>query len=60
MPVKLEGRKKPYYPKDSDQVECPTHGVKKLWSELSPIAKLSVEEGLDTVEGCECLLLSKV
>lgn len=60
MSVKLEGRKKPYHPKDSDTVECPTHGVEVLWGDLSPIAKLSVEEGLDTVEDCECLLLSKV
>jgi hypothetical protein len=38
-------------------VECHEHGVKLRLSELSPIALLALEAGLDA-EG-ECLLISK-
>ena len=38
-------------------VECHDHGVKMKLSELSPMALMALEAGLD-VDG-ECLLLSK-
>lgn len=56
MAVKLEGIKKPYTPKDSDHVECPTHGFKTTWGALDPIQRLAVESGLDTSDDLPCIL----
>lgn len=56
MPVKLEGSRKPYIPKDTDEVRCEVHGVVTTWGALSPIQQLAVEEGLDTVPELTCLL----
>lgn len=56
MAVKLEGRKKPYHPKDSDKVECHIHGVMTTWGCLTDIAKLCFSEGLDVSEEFTCLL----
>lgn len=39
-------------------VTCHEHGVSMRYSELSPIALMALEAGLDTNVG-ECLLLSK-
>lgn len=56
MTLKLEGRRKPYTPKDTDEVRCDVHGIVTTWGELSPIQRLAVEEGLDTVPELACLL----
>jgi hypothetical protein len=39
-------------------VECRDHGVAIRYSQLSPIALVALEAGLDVTEG-ECLLLAK-
>ena len=57
--VKLEGRKKPYSPKESDKVECTNHGVVTTWGALDPIQQLAVESGLDTTPDRPCLLLPR-
>lgn len=49
MAIKLEGKRRPYEPKDSDKVECEEHGIVTTWGELSPIQRFAVEEGIDTV-----------
>lgn len=59
MSVKLEGIKKRYAPKDSDEVKCDVHGTVTTWGELDSIQQLAVEEGLDTVAGVPCLLLPR-
>lgn len=56
MALKLEGFKKPYHPKDSDEVKCLIHNLTTTWGELSSIQQLAVEEGLDTTEDLPCLL----
>lgn len=56
MTVKLEGQKKPYHPKDADEVVCHTHNFKTTWGALNPIQKLALEEGLDTTDDLPCLL----
>lgn len=56
MAVKLEGIKKPYNPKDTDEVRCETHGVVTTWGALDAIQQLAVEEGLDTAADHPCLL----
>jgi hypothetical protein len=56
MSVKLEGRKRPYHPKDSDEVRCELHGVVTTWGALDPIQQLAVEEGLDVTDDLPCLL----
>lgn len=57
MTVRLEGIKKPYRPKDSDEVRCEVHGVVTTWGALNPIQRLAVEDGLDTADDLPCLLL---
>jgi hypothetical protein len=54
--IKLEGSNKPYHPKDSDKVECETHGLVTTWGALDPIQRLALEEGLDTTDDLPCLL----
>jgi hypothetical protein len=54
--VKLVGQKKPYHPKDSDEVRCDTHNMVTTWGALDPIQRLAVEEGIDTIESSPCLL----
>jgi hypothetical protein len=56
MTVKLEGQKKRYHPKNSDEVKCDTHNFVTTWGALNSIQKLAVEEGLDTTEDLPCLL----
>lgn len=56
MKVKLEGRKKLYEPKDSDEVKCEVHGTVTTWGKLNAIQRLACIEGLDTVEELPCLL----
>lgn len=56
MAVKLVGRRRPYHPKDSDEVRCETHGVVTTWGALDPIQRLAVEEGLDTAVDHDCIL----
>lgn len=59
MSVKLGGIKKRYEPKDTDEVRCDIHNVVTTWGALDSIQRLALEEGLDTVEGCRCLLAPK-
>lgn len=54
--LRLEGRSRPYYPKDADEVRCESHGVVTTYGALSPIQRLALEEGLDTVDDLPCLL----
>ena len=56
MAIKLEGVKKPYEPKDTDEVRCETHGVVTTWGALDPIQRVACEEGLDTTQDLPCLL----
>ena len=56
MRVKLEGLKKPYAPKDEDEVRCDTHNLVTTWGALDPIQQLALAEGLDTTEDLPCLL----
>jgi hypothetical protein len=58
MSVKLVGMKKRYWPKDTDEVRCETHGTITRWGALNHIQKLACEEGLDTTEDLPCLLLT--
>lgn len=60
MAVKLEGQKKPYYPKDSDEVKCETHGVVTTWGALDSFQRMALEEGLDVGDDSPCLLAPKV
>lgn len=57
MTVKLEGQKKPYHPKQDDEVKCHVHNFVTTWGALNSIQQLAVEEGLDTTEDLPCLLL---
>ena len=63
--MKLEGRKGNYKPKDTDVVECHTHGakrasgVKTTWGALNEIQRLAVEEGIDVLPDLPCLLTLK-
>ena len=59
MPIKLEGIKKPYRPKDTDEVRCETHGVVTTWGALDQFQRMACEEGLDTIEELPCLLAPK-
>lgn len=59
MPVKLEGYKKPYHPKEADEVKCEIHGVVTTWGALDPIQRLACEESLDTTPDLPCLLLPR-
>ena len=52
--VKLESGD--YEPRDSDSVVCEKHGARAAWGELSPIAQMAVESGIDSND--DCLLLS--
>lgn len=56
MSVKLVGQRKRYEPKDSDKVECETHGVVTTWGALDQFQRMALEEGLDTAEDHRCLL----
>jgi hypothetical protein len=53
--VRLIGRKKPYTPKNSDEIRCKTHNFVTTWGELDEIQRLAVEEGLDTTEDLACI-----
>lgn len=59
MAVRLEGQKKPYHPKDTDEVKCLVHGVVTTWGALDPIQRLALEEGLDTSEDLPCIMKPK-
>ena len=59
MAVKLEGVKKPYHPKDSDEVRCEIHGVVTTWGQLDQFQRMACEEGFDTVADLDCLLAPK-
>lgn len=56
MSVKLVGKRKPYHPKDTDEVRCEAHGIVTTWGALDSIQRLAVEEGLDTRDDLPCLL----
>lgn len=58
MSVKLEGRKKRYDPKDTDEMRCEMHGIVTTWGALNAIQKLAVEEGIDTRPELPCLLVT--
>jgi hypothetical protein len=55
--INLEGRHKPYEPKDEDEIKCEAHGVVTTWGALSPTQRLAVEEGFDTTDDLPCILL---
>jgi hypothetical protein len=59
MAIRLQGMKKLYHPKDSDEVCCETHGIVTTWGELDSLQRLACEEGLDTSEDLPCLLARK-
>ncbi len=59
MAVKLEGIKKQYHPKDTDEVRCHTHNFVTTWGALDSIQRLACEEGLDTTEDLPCLLMPR-
>lgn len=59
MRIKLQGQKKPYIPKDTDEVRCEAHGVVTTWGALDGIQQLALSEGLDTTDDLPCLLLPK-
>lgn len=54
--IRFEGSRKPYSPKETDEVRCEVHGITTTWGALDAIQRLAVEEGLDTVEDLPCLL----
>ncbi len=56
MSVKLQGIKKRYNPKDTDEVKCEAHGLVTTWGDLDWFQRLAVEEGLDTTNDLPCLL----
>lgn len=56
MAVKLEGQKKPYHPKDTDEVRCEVHGIVTTWGQLDQFQRMACEEGLDTAKELPCLL----
>lgn len=56
MAVKLEGVRKPYEPKDTDEVTCDLHGLVTTYGALGPIQRLALEAGLDVDEAMTCLL----
>lgn len=56
MSVRLEGIKKRYNPKDTDEVKCEVHGTVTTWGKLSAMQRLAVEEGLDSNADRRCLL----
>lgn len=58
--IKLEGIKKPYHPKDSDEVRCDSHGVVTTWGALSSIQRLALESGIDTADHLPCLLAPEI
>ena len=59
MQVKLEGRKRPYTPKETDVVRCESHGIVTTWGALDGIQQLALSEGLDTADDLPCLLAPK-
>jgi hypothetical protein len=59
MSIKLQGVKKRYEPKDSDEVKCEVHGVVTTWGALDEIQRIALESGLDTVAGLPCLLKAR-
>jgi len=59
MRIKLEGIKRPYTPKDGDEVRCETHNVTTTWGALDPVQQLALSEGLDTTADLPCLLRPK-
>ena len=59
MSIKLVGSKKPYTPKDADEVKCEAHGIVTTWGALDPIQRLAVEEGIDTTDDLRCILAPK-
>ena len=54
--IRLEGRRKPYVPKDTDEVRCEVHGVVTTWGQLDGIQRLALEDGIDTDKDLPCLL----
>lgn len=56
MNLKLEGSRKIYKPKDTDEVRCDAHGIVTTWGDLNAIQQLAVAEGLDTTDDLPCLL----
>ena len=56
MALKLKGSRKPYHPKDTDEVKCGTHGTVTTWGALNPIQRIALENGIDTVDDLPCLL----
>jgi hypothetical protein len=56
MSVRLQGIRKRYHPKDTDEVRCDIHGIVTTWGALNAIQRLAVEECLDTREDMRCLL----
>lgn len=59
MAVRLEGQKKPYHPKGTDEVKCHTHNFVTTWGALDRIQQLALAEGLDTTEDLPCLLSTR-
>lgn len=45
-----------YELKDHDPIKCEEHNVETTWGELDFIQRAAVLEGIDSVEGLECLL----
>lgn len=59
MSIKLEGRRKAYAPKDTDEIRCDIHNFVTVWGKLNAIQRFAVEEGIDTVDDLPCLLVPK-
>ena len=57
MAVRLRGTRKPYEPKDTDEVRCDIHGFVTTWGAMGPLQRLALESGLDVAEGDACLLM---
>ena len=56
MAVKLEGIRKPYEPKNIDEIRCDIHGFVTTWGAMGPLQRLAFESGLDVAEDAVCLL----
>lgn len=56
MSVKLEGVKKRYTPKKTDEVKCGMHNFVTTWGELNEIQRMAIENGLDTTEDLPCIM----
>lgn len=59
MSIKLQGSRKRYTPKDTDEVKCDAHHFITTWGALNEIQRLAVEEGLDTTDELPCILAPK-